>query len=59
MLDVHHIQSISTDWDARLMNTNLITLCRTCHWDADHAIINGNKLRQIAIRNEAVLSQFS
>lgn len=28
---VHHILSIETNWEKRLLEDNLITLCHTCH----------------------------
>lgn len=30
-LDVHHIKHLENNWDLRLNNDNLITLCVTCH----------------------------
>ena len=37
-LEVHHIDAISNDWNSRLDSNNLITLCSTCHKNAE----NGN-----------------
>lgn len=30
-LDVHHIKFLESNWELRLNNENLITLCASCH----------------------------
>ena len=30
-LEVHHIEPLTTKWERRLQNDNLITLCLQCH----------------------------
>ena len=30
-LEVHHIEPLTTKWEKRLQNDNLITLCLQCH----------------------------
>lgn len=34
-LSVHHIQPLSDNWDLRLENSNLITVCETHHKDCE------------------------
>lgn len=34
-LSVHHIQPLSENWDLRLENSNLITVCETHHKDCE------------------------
>ena len=43
-LEVHHIIPISKDWNKRLKNGNLITLCTQCHYMADHEEISISEL---------------
>lgn len=40
-LEVHHICPLTTYWEKRLENNNLITLCRQCHRWCDQSN-NGN-----------------
>lgn len=35
-LEVHHIVSLQANFDLRTEDTNLITLCRTCHETVHH-----------------------
>lgn len=37
-LQVHHIYSLDSHWQLRLDNSNLITLCDSCHHAAHNAI---------------------
>lgn len=30
-LEIHHIESLTTKWEKRLQNDNLICLCKQCH----------------------------
>ena len=43
-IEVHHIVSISEDFDLRLEDSNLISLCRNHHEDAESGIINKEEL---------------
>ncbi|HCD70878.1 MAG TPA: HNH endonuclease [Ruminococcaceae bacterium] len=54
-LSVHHIIPLAEDFDLRVEETNLITLCRHCHERAERGAISREKLRALAGRN-AVLS---
>lgn len=44
-LSVHHIVPISSDFDRRFDNDNLITLCRYHHEQAEKGSINANVLK--------------
>ena len=44
-LEVHHIIPIAKAWGKRLNNNNLITLCRTCHENAEKGVISVVELR--------------
>ena len=44
-LEVHHIVPISEDYDLRLDDDNLITLCRECHEKAESGSITRAALR--------------
>lgn len=44
-LEVHHISPISQSWNKRLKNNNLITLCSTCHKQADNNDISIEALK--------------
>jgi 5-methylcytosine-specific restriction enzyme A len=46
-LEVHHISPISKNWDKRLKNNNLITLCSTCHKMADNEEISKRFLLEL------------
>lgn len=45
-LEVHHIIPISQDYELRLENDNLITLCEMCHEDAERGKISREYLRK-------------
>lgn len=47
-LSVHHIVPIAADYDRRLDNDNLITLCRFHHEQAERGAINATALRRLA-----------
>lgn len=51
-LEVHHIFPIAANWDKRLDNYNLITLCSTHHRMADNKEIDKEILLNIARENE-------
>lgn len=51
-LSVHHINPIAEDWDSRLDNDNLITLCRKHHEQAEASLISKKELRKIAEEQE-------
>ena len=51
-LSVHHIIPIAEDWDSRLDNDNLITLCRKHHEQAEASSIPRDELRGIAEEQE-------
>jgi hypothetical protein len=46
-LSVHHIQSLKTNWELRLEDENLITLCRAHHELAESGEIPAEKLLKI------------
>lgn len=47
-LSVHHIEPIAVDYDRRLDEGNLITLCENCHALAERGFINKNILHNLA-----------
>ncbi len=47
-LSVHHIIPIARDYDKRLDEDNLITLCRYHHEQAEHGTIKAVELRKLA-----------
>lgn len=51
-LSVHHIRPIISDWDNRLDNNNLITLCRKHHEMAESGEISQEELLMIAKEQE-------
>ena len=51
-LEVHHIVPLAEDYDLRLENENLITLCVRHHKMADDGIIPASLLLEIAKENE-------
>jgi 5-methylcytosine-specific restriction protein A len=56
-LEVHHIIPIASNWDLRLEDDNLITLCATCHTLAECGDISRETLFQlIEKRNESGFS---
>lgn len=44
-LSVHHIVPLKERFDLRLDDSNLITLCRNCHEEAESGLISTNELR--------------
>lgn len=46
-LSVHHIISLDKDFDLRLSNNNLISLCRDCHEAAEKGVIKTEELKKI------------
>jgi len=53
-LSVHHIVPIAQNWELRLENSNLITLCIACHTLAECGDISRDKLYQLLEkRNES------
>ena len=46
-LSVHHITPIAADYDRRLDEDNLITLCRFHHEQAERGSIKARELRRI------------
>jgi 5-methylcytosine-specific restriction enzyme A len=50
-LEVHHIEAISENWEKRLNDLNLITLCSSCHKMAEKMEIKRDLLQRIAIKN--------
>lgn len=50
-LEVHHIESLSEDWNERLADDNLITLCKDCHELAEAGKIDRDELHRIAKEN--------
>jgi 5-methylcytosine-specific restriction enzyme A len=51
-IEVHHIKSIEKAFWKRLDNFNLITLCPSCHKEADNSKISGNFLLDLAAKQE-------
>lgn len=47
-LSVHHITPLGKDYDARLEEENLITLCSRHHDEAEHCLIPAGRLRELA-----------
>lgn len=54
-LSVHHIAPINKDWELRLVDSNLITLCRYHHELAEKKVIKEKQLREIVQRNKITL----
>jgi len=50
-LEVHHIEAISANWNKRLDEFNLITLCTNCHKMAEKKEIKEELLKEIASKN--------
>ena len=48
-LSVHHIDSIAEDWDSRLDDENLITLCNEHHKMAEDGLIPKETLKNIVL----------
>ena len=46
-LQVHHIQPLKTNWEQRLDDDNLITLCKTHHKMAEIGVISAEKLKKM------------
>ena len=51
-LEVHHIIPIKEDWDKRLDNYNLITLCKIHHEMAEDGTILREKLKELSEEQE-------
>lgn len=56
-LSVHHIVSIEEDYDKRLDEDNLITLCSRHHEMAEAGTISKNELKQIVFEQNAKKSE--
>lgn len=50
-LEVHHIEPVASAWDRRLDDSNLITLCRDHHEQAEDGEIPQYELEVIAYEN--------
>lgn len=50
-LSVHHIQPLKTNWDLRLDDENLITLCRFHHEMAENGTISAETLKEILLKH--------
>lgn len=57
-LEVHHIDSISTNWNSRLDENNLITLCSSCHKIAEIGEIKKTFLQDLIKNKVNFLNQF-
>lgn len=55
-LEVHHIEPLTADFDQRLDDDNLITLCKDCHYKADKGIVGKDTFKKIL---KAPLAQLS
>ena len=53
-LEVHHIIPLKKDYDLRLDNENLITLCEKHHEMAEAGLIRADLLRRIAAEQEGM-----
>lgn len=51
-LEVHHIESIASNYDRRFDRDNLITLCRSHHELAEKNALSSSKLEAIAVQND-------
>jgi len=51
-IEVHHIEPLEEDYECRLDNENLISLCRTHHEDAEAGKISRTELHEIAKEQE-------
>lgn len=51
-ISVHHVVPIAEDWDRRLDDENLITLCASHHEQAEKGIIKRGELLRIADEQE-------
>lgn len=51
-ISVHHIVPIAEDWDSRLDDSNLISLCSKHHEQAEKGQIKRNELQKIAKEQE-------
>jgi 5-methylcytosine-specific restriction enzyme A len=49
-LEVHHIESIAKKWNRRLLESNLITLCSSCHKMAEMGEISESALKGLIKR---------
>lgn len=58
-LQVHHIAKVENDFDARLDNSNLITLCSYYHELAESGAISADVLRCWAYESESGISPLS
>ena len=52
-ISVHHIESIEENWEKRLDDDNLISLCRRHHEMAEQGMIPKGALKRIAKEQEA------
>lgn len=50
-LEVHHITPLIENFQLKLENSNLITLCHNCHFMAENNEINSSLLSKIAAKN--------
>ena len=51
-LETHHIIKLRIRPDLLLEDENLVALCETCHWKADHGQIGADYLRELAKRRD-------
>lgn len=51
-LEVHHIEKVEDNYDARLDDDNLICLCSSCHHKAEAGEISKDYLRQLARKRD-------
>lgn len=52
-IEVHHIKPLRTNFESRLEDSNLISLCSTCHERADRGKISTKWLKEITEKREA------
>lgn len=52
-LEVHHIVPLSEDYERRLDEDNLITLCREHHEQAEEGLLSRAALHELAMKSAA------
>lgn len=54
LIEVHHIEPLEEEYELRLVNSNLISLCATHHKMADKGLIGKETLKEWAHENESI-----
>lgn len=58
-LEVHHIEALENNYDLRMDDDNLITLCRSHHEKAEQGGLNADQLKEIARGNAIIPAEIS